>query len=341
MATKPVIRVFFKAFWAGFPVYDNIVTRALSLTREVVLVDNNPDVVFHKGHSAGKFPNATTISWIVESMNREGEPNYDNCDYSLNSCTFDDERNYRIPFWATQINWNNAPEHDLSRGPTYFINLDKLRHEVYEKQAVWSNANPSQKSWQSVDAGRGPTGFVDPDDLCQPTNSEPRKRKCCSVASNPMGRRLDFYPKISEAINVVHGGDFLRNTTDEDKMWEKPGNSDYLEKIKFISQFKSHLCFENDDREGYVCEKILHAFYAGCLPIYWGPKNVGEDFNKRAFIDIKDYPDDDAAIAHIKEVLNDESKLQQYLDEPIFPNNKIPRHATPEGLNDFFIKIGI
>ena len=108
MAIKPEIRVFFEAFWAGFPVYDNIVTHALSLTRDVVLVDNNPDVVFHKGHSAGKFPNATTISWIVESMNREGEPNYDNCDYSLNSCTFDDERNYRIPFWATQINWNEG-----------------------------------------------------------------------------------------------------------------------------------------------------------------------------------------------------------------------------------------
>ena len=168
-----------------------------------------------------------------------------------------------------------------------------------------------------------------------------RERGCCSVASNPMGRRLDFYPKISEAINVVHGGDFLRNTTDQDEMWEKPGNSDYLEKIKFISQFKSHLCFENDDRDGYVCEKILHAFYAGCLPIYWGPKNVGEDFNKRAFIDIRDYPDDNAAIAHIKEVLNDGSKLQEYLNEPIFPDGKIPYHATPEGLNDFFVKIGI
>ena len=292
------MRVKFENFWGGFPVHDNIVTVALSLRRDVEIVNSNPDLIVNQGPRSHKDNNAMTISWFIESMNRIGEPNYDNCDYSFNSCNLDDERNYRIPFWATQINWNGAPAHDINRGPTYYISPEELYHR----------------------------------------DIRDRQRLCCSVASGTLGKRADFYPKISERFNVVHGGDFLRNTGE---MVKKPGNSDYLEKIEFISKFKSNLCFENDPRDGYVCEKILHAFYAGCLPIYWGPKDVGDDFNKGAFIDISDFSSDEEAINHIQEVLIDDSKLLSYLQEPVFPDGTIPYHATPESLSDFFEKAGI
>jgi len=292
------MRVKFENFWGGFPVHDNIITVALSLRHRVEIVNSSPDLIVNQGPRSHKDNDAVTISWFIESMNRIGEPNYDNCDYSFNSCNLDDDRNYRIPFWATQINWNGAPTHDINRGPTYYILPEKL----YKR------------------------------------NISHRKRLCCSVASGTRGKRAEFYPKISEKLDVIHGGDFLRNTTE---IVEKPGNSDYLEKIEFISNFKSNLCFDNDTRDGYVCEKILHAFYAGCLPIYWGPKNVGEDFNKNAFIDISDFNTDEEAIDYIQEVLTDDSKLLAYLREPVFKDNVIPHHATPESLSDFFEEVGL
>jgi hypothetical protein len=299
-------RIQFQNFWDGFPKRDNIITCALSQTRDVEIIEHvgfiqssgDPDIIFRQGSGGVKDPNTITISWLIESMDRIGNPNYDNCHYSLNSCNFDDDRNYRIPFWATQINWNNSTTYDPHRAPTYFISLDKLFNREINN----------------------------------------RDRDCCSVASNQLGKRVYFYPKISQAIDVVHGGDFLRNTPE---IIEKPGNSDYLEKIEFISKFKSHLCFENDDTQGYICEKILHAFYAGCLPIYWGPSNVVEDFNRRAFINVGDFESDDDAIAYIKDVLSNESKLSDYISESVFPEGKIPYHATPECLNEFFTKIGI
>ena len=292
------MRIKFENFWGGFPIHDNIVTVALKLRHHVEIVNDGADVIVCQGPRSHKDNNAITISWFIESMNRIGEPNYDNCDYSFNSCNFDDHRNYRIPFWSTQINWSDATVHDITRGPTYYISPEKLY-------------------WREITH---------------------RDRWCCSVASGTLGKRAEFYPMISQRLPVAHGGDFLRNTTE---MVKKPGNSDYLEKIEFISKYKSNLCFENDDRDGYVCEKILHAFYAGCLPIYWGPKNVGEDFNKKAFIDINDFGSDEEAINHVREVLADDSKLLTYLREPVFENHKIPHHATPKALSEFFERIGL
>tara|TARA_R110001592_G_scaffold19932_6_gene81382 strand:+ start:500 stop:1378 length:879 start_codon:yes stop_codon:yes gene_type:complete len=292
------MRIRFENFWGGFPAYDNIITVALKMRHNVEIVSGAADMVVNQGPRSHKDDNAITISWFIESMNRIGEPDYNNCDYSFNSCNLDDDRNYRIPFWATQINWNSTAVHDINRGPTYYVSAGKL-------------------DWREMTR---------------------RDRWCCSVASGTLGKRAEFYPLISEKMAVIHGGDFLRNTKE---MLKKPGNSDYLEKIEFLSKFKSNLCFENDDRDGYVCEKILHAFYAGCLPIYWGPKNVGADFNKKAFIDIRDFESDEEAIRHIRDVLSDDSKLHEYLKQPVFSDGVIPYHATPESLSDFFEKIGV
>ena len=288
-----MIKLQFQNFWGGFPVHDNIVTVALKMLDDVKIVDSDPDVTIFQGQ--GRSGNGgVAISWLVESMNRIGEPNYNHCHYSLNSCFFDDDRNYRIPFWATQINWNKAKPLDLSRGPTYYIDPSELLTRSHK------------------------INFY--------------KRNICSMASSKLGRRLDFYPKISKAIPTVHAGDFLRNTNE---VPQRPGNSDYFEKINFISGFLAHLCFENDNRAGYVCEKILHSFYAGCIPIYWGP-DASCDFNPEAYIHIDDFNCDYEAIEYIASILGDPEKITQYLTAPIFKNNKFPYHATPDSLAKFF-----
>ena len=214
---------------------------------------------------------------------------------------------------------NDNPDIIVHQGPT------QSKHPFWSTQINWNGTT-------AHDLNRGPTYYISLDDLDNRYISD-RDRLCCSVASGTLGKRAEFYPYISSRMDVSHGGDFLRNTIE---MVEKPGNSDYLEKIEFISKFKSNLCFENDDRQGYVCEKILHSFYAGCLPIYWGPKNVGEDFNKEAFIDISDFASDEEAVDYIYEVLSDKSKLLSYLEQPVFTDGQVPYHATPESLLDFF-----
>lgn len=286
----------FENFWRGFPLQDNIVTVALRSLGDVEIVNDNPDVIIRQGSDPIVRSGALGISWFVESMNRIGEPNYSHCDYSLNSCNFNDKRNHRIPFWSTQINWNDAPKFDINRGPTYYLSTE----ELYKPRI---------------------------------TENFSSRRPCSSVASGTLGKRQQFYPMLSNSLEVVHGGAFLKNTNE---LIKKPGNSDYLEKIQFISKFKTNLCFENDDRAGYVCEKILHSFVAGCVPIYWGPRNVNEDINKDSFVDVSNFESDEQAIQYIVDLVNDDLALQQFLEQPIFPDGLIPYHASPEALADFF-----
>ena len=49
----------------------------------------------------------------------------------------------------------------------------------------------------------------------------------------------------------------------------------YLDElVEWYSPYRFALVFENKDWPGYVTEKIVSAFLAGAIPIYWGNKAV-------------------------------------------------------------------
>lgn len=42
------------------------------------------------------------------------------------------------------------------------------------------------------------------------------------------------------------------------------------DKQKWLQGYKFNLCFENSSYPGYLTEKLIDAYNAGCVPIYWG-----------------------------------------------------------------------
>lgn len=48
-----------------------------------------------------------------------------------------------------------------------------------------------------------------------------------------------------------------------------------VDKIQFESRHKFSICFENSSYPGYTTEKIIEAFAAKTIPIYWGNPCVG------------------------------------------------------------------
>ena len=60
-------------------------------------------------------------------------------------------------------------------------------------------------------------------------------------------------------------------------------------KIGFQSRYKFSIAFKNFECPGYSTEKILDAFAARTIPIYWGNKRIVEDFNSEAFINAYDF----------------------------------------------------
>ena len=81
------------------------------------------------------------------------------------------------------------------------------------------------------------------------------------------------------------------------------------DKLAFLQTRKFAIAFENASHPGYVTEKIVDAFQAGCVPIYWGSSRVTEEFNPTTFID---FHSEEAKIRDILN-LNPDKKLWQPL----------------------------
>lgn len=89
-------------------------------------------------------------------------------------------------------------------------------------------------------------------------------------------------------------------------------------KVRFLSEYKFNIAFENSNTDGYLTEKLLDPFMANCIPIYWGGAGITSPFPKDAMIYVQDYPDLDALIERIREVdQNDDLYLEMLSNNPL------------------------
>jgi len=95
-------------------------------------------------------------------------------------------------------------------------------------------------------------------------------------------------------------------------------------KVKFMQPYKFCIAFENSQHSGYCTEKILHAFMAGCIPIYWGDPDVDKDYNEQGFIRLKEdnIQGMQKVIEKIKEIDQDDNLWLQMYKEICFTKTK-------------------
>lgn len=99
-------------------------------------------------------------------------------------------------------------------------------------------------------------------------------------------------------------------------------------KIGFQALCKFTICFESTKHEGFVTEKIVDAFLAGTIPIYYGSSTVHKIFNSKAFIDISDYKNFDEAIERIKAIDKDDNLFLSIINEPVFAKGFLPEDVV-------------
>ena len=122
---------------------------------------------------------------------------------------------------------------------------------------------------------------------------------CSFVVANPKCEERNLFFKMLSNYKRVDSGGPLFNNINAKLDGENA-------KINFLSSRKFNICFESMSYSGYVTEKILHAFYAGTIPIYWGSNTVESDFNKDAFINVNNFASFEECIEYIIEVDNDD-----------------------------------
>ena len=132
--------------------------------------------------------------------------------------------------------------------------------------------------------------------------------------------RGDFFKKLSKYKRVESPGTYLYNMTDGTSVrWDNDS------KINFQRRCKFSLCFESTAHYGFITEKLVDAFCADTIPVYFGDPNVGEIFNRDAFINVADYPTMEDAIARIIELDNDDEQYLQMLRQPILVDPSYPQ----------------
>jgi hypothetical protein len=156
-----------------------------------------------------------------------------------------------------------------------------------------------------------------------------KKRFCTFVVRNGgCSVRNKFMQLLSKYKSVDCAGTFMNNlkglTAPDD---EHVYGDTYL---GFLQSYKFMICFENCKKPGYITEKILNAYMAGCIPIYWGSHEALTWLNPKAFLFLKDESLESMQqlIEQIKEMDQHPEFYQAMFKEPLI--HRIPEEWTIE-----------
>lgn len=152
-----------------------------------------------------------------------------------------------------------------------------------------------------------------------------KKGFCSFVVSNCFADdvRVIFYDKLSQYKPVASGGRFRNNIGGAVK-----------DKKAFQNEYKFAIAFENTSYNGYCTEKLMEAFAAGTIPIYWGDPGVVADFNSNSFINAHDYKSFDEVVERVKQIDQDDELYLQIINE-----NPLLSENTDNGLEKFLFSI--
>ena len=153
---------------------------------------------------------------------------------------------------------------------------------------------------------------------------------CSFVYSNADAdeMRTEIFRAVNQYKNINAGG----------KVFNTYQGKRVDSKREFERKHKFSIACENSRHNGYITEKIMQAFAAGTIPIYWGAADITRDYNERAFINVTDFPSLEELVAYIKRVDEDDELYLKYLSESAF-SEKIQPEKMQEKLEQFITHI--
>lgn len=177
----------------------------------------------------------------------------------------------------------------------------------------------------------------------------------------PKDFKQDFIDSKSGFCNFIYSNSFADPTRDQffhllnnkkkiDSLGKHLKNSELAIKNRYTSDwrnskvdiqksFKFSIAFENSFAPGYTTEKLMHAFIANTIPIYWGNPYVTKDFNPLSFINCHDYASLDNVIDRVLEIEQNNNEYLKMVNQPPFLNNLTPHNLERSTLLSFFQNI--
>lgn len=111
-----------------------------------------------------------------------------------------------------------------------------------------------------------------------------------------------------------------------------------IEKVEFDKNYRFSIACENSSSPGYRTEKIVNAFQAGTIPIYYGDPCIKDVFNEKAFVCASDYPDDAALVRRVREIDENDALYEEMIRQPVFAAGYDP-FGERQRLEDYLLYI--
>lgn len=131
------------------------------------------------------------------------------------------------------------------------------------------------------------------------------------VSGNCVAEREEFF-KLARAVNAEADALGVCSNT----VGGKRISGGYADLNDTYSKYNFVMAMENVQKPGYITEKIVNAFNSGAIPIYWGDTaTVQTFFNPKAFVDLNEFHNFEAAVEYIQDLQNNPAKLEQMRKE--------------------------
>jgi len=122
-----------------------------------------------------------------------------------------------------------------------------------------------------------------------------------------------------EYRNGVKRWNFFNILNNLKKVERPKDNSRYTENmfndaVELHKPYRFSIAFENDIVDGWITEKIINSFLAGCIPIYDGTDDIYKYFNKGSFINAKDFESLEKLAEYVVKVDSNENLYNQYIN---------------------------
>ena len=158
-----------------------------------------------------------------------------------------------------------------------------------------------------------------------------RPGACAYVARHRTVLREAFFDRLAQRMEVASPGRSRNNCS--------PIGRSSPDKLAFLRHFRFNIAFENEAFPGYLTEKIVDAFAAGCVPVYWGDPLVAQTFSPDAFIHVRDESQFGAAVERILAADRDGELYGSLRNAAPLLDNRLPDYATHDYAMAFFERI--
>lgn len=162
-----------------------------------------------------------------------------------------------------------------------------------------------------------------------PDNAYQSKKGFCNyVISNPNAApERDRMIALLNSYQKVDSGGRYRNNV----------GGPVTDKMAFAKQYRFTMAFENSSTKGYTTEKILEAFAASTIPIYWGNPEVAKEFNPEAFVNCHEYDSLEDVLTEVRQINEDEKRLLGMLKAPILKDDSLAKKYFDDSYLEAFL----